>query len=144
MTAIESPSHFSRWTIVSMAEEVVGAFVAYPLTDPYKAGDVKDLPDVYTPMLELEHEAVGSWYVMTLSLFPEYRNQGFGTAMLTRVRETAKTSGYDRLSIMVVSDNSDALRLYERFGFAEVARRRFIPFPGSGDKGDWLLLKKKI
>lgn len=37
---------------------------------------------------------------------------------------------------MVVSANADALRLYKRYGFQEIGRRPYIPFPGSGDRGD--------
>jgi ribosomal protein S18 acetylase RimI-like enzyme len=143
-TAKESPSHFSNWTTATIADEIAGAFAAYPLTDPYDAKDITELPEVYSPMLELEAEAVGSWYIMTLSVFPEFRNGGLGSAMLTRVEDMARDSSHKQLCVMVVSDNSAALRLYNRFGFREIGRRRFIPFPGSRDKGNWLLLAKAI
>jgi ribosomal protein S18 acetylase RimI-like enzyme len=140
----DSPSHFSRWTIANIADDIAGAVATYPLTDPYQAKDIAELPDVYKPMLELEAQAIGSWYIMTLSVFPEFRNQGIGTAMLERVQHMAQSAGHRQLSVMLVSDNSDALRLYMRFGFIEVHRRQFIPFPRSFDKGDWLLLTKTI
>jgi ribosomal protein S18 acetylase RimI-like enzyme len=95
-------------------------------------------------MLELEAHAVGSWYIMTVAVFPEFRNRGLGTAMLARAENMARSSGYGRLSIMLVSDNAAALRLYGRFGFREAHRRQSLPFPGSSDKGDWVLLTKEI
>jgi ribosomal protein S18 acetylase RimI-like enzyme len=140
----DSPSHFSKWTIAALDGEIAGAFAAYPLTDPYQAKDASELPAVYQPMLELEAQAVGSWYIMTLSVFPEFRNKGLGTAMLERVQYVAKRSGHRQLSIMLVSSNSAALRLYDRFGFREAHRRRYVPFPGSPDEGYWLLLTKDI
>jgi ribosomal protein S18 acetylase RimI-like enzyme len=140
----ESPSHFSKWTIATIGGEIAGAFAAYPLTDPYQAKDASELPAVYRPMLELEAQAVGSWYIMTLSVFPEFRNSGLGTAMLERVQHMARSAGHRQLSIMLVSSNSAALRLYDRFGFREAHRRRYVPFPGSSDEGDWLLLTKDI
>jgi ribosomal protein S18 acetylase RimI-like enzyme len=142
--AEESPSHFSKWTIATIDDEIAGAFAAYPLTDPYKTGDVLELPEFYKPMLELESLAVGTWYIMTLSVFPEFRNRGLGTAMLEIVESMARQSGYEQLSIMLVSDNVAALRLYNRFGFRELHRRQYIRFPGSHDTGDWLLLTKDI
>ena len=46
------------------------------------------------------------------------------------------------MSIIVEDANAGALRLYLRHGFAEWARRPYVPFPGSMDKGDWVLLGK--
>src|SRR5262245_23579060 len=140
----ESPSHFSRWIVLSIANEVAGAFIAHQLTGPHEAKDLQDLPVVYAPMLELEKEAVGSWYIMTLAVFPEFRNKGLGTTMLQHAEKLAKDAGYNQLSIIVLSDNTSALRLYERFGFNESARKPFIPFPPSQDTGEWVLLKKQI
>jgi GNAT superfamily N-acetyltransferase len=140
----DSPSHFANWTIATIGDDVAGAFAAFPLADPYRAKDISELPAVYKPMLELESQAVGSWYIMTLSVFPEFRNKGLGTTMLDEVQHMARNSGHRLLSIMLVSDNSAALRLYDRYGFKEAHRRHYVPFPGSLDKGDWLLLIKDI
>jgi ribosomal protein S18 acetylase RimI-like enzyme len=139
-----SPSHFSKWMVATSNDENAGAFAAYPLSKTAAANDVDELPEVYRPMLELESLAAGTWYIMTLSVFPEFRDKGLGTMMLEKIEGIARSSGHKHLSIMLVSDNSAALRLYDRFGFREIHRRPYIPFPGSHDSGDWLLLKKDI
>jgi hypothetical protein len=48
------------------------------------------------------------------------------------------------MSLIVQESNVGALRFYLRYGFAQWARHRYVPFPGSMAEGDWILLKKKI
>jgi hypothetical protein len=48
------------------------------------------------------------------------------------------------MSIIMEDANVGALRLYLRHGFAERARRPYVPFPGSMDEGDWVLLGKEL
>jgi hypothetical protein len=36
------------------------------------------------------------------------------------------------------------LRLYERAGYREKARRVYVKFPGSTHEGDWVLMVKEI
>ena len=47
---------------------------------------------------------------------------GVGTALLRVLIEQAKTTALEQLELEVVSTNERAIRLYERFGFAEFAR----------------------
>ena len=47
---------------------------------------------------------------------------GVGTALLRVLIERAKTTALEQLELEVVSTNDRAIRLYERFGFAEFAR----------------------
>ena len=50
--------------------------------NPYDPGDVSELPDVYAPLLELEALAAGSWFLMAIAVYPEFRRRGFGSALL--------------------------------------------------------------
>jgi hypothetical protein len=36
------------------------------------------------------------------------------------------------------------MRLYERNGYREAARRPLIPFPGLAHGGDWVLMTKSV
>jgi ribosomal protein S18 acetylase RimI-like enzyme len=49
-----------------------------------------------------------------------------------------------QISLIVEEANAGALKLYLKTGFRESKRRPFIPFPGSTDRGDWILLRKDI
>jgi GNAT superfamily N-acetyltransferase len=138
------PSHFSRWTIAENEEEIIGAFAGYVVPDPYDPGDVSELPDVYAPLLELESLAAGCWFLMALSVYPEFRHRGIGSFMLQAAITQAQKCAANRMALTVSSANKTALALYLRAGFYEAARRRYIGFPGSSDSGDWILLTKEL
>jgi ribosomal protein S18 acetylase RimI-like enzyme len=55
-----------------------------------------------------------------IAIFPEYRGQGIGTSLLTRLIE-ASAASYEQISLSVMGENP-AVRLYERLGFEVVAR----------------------
>lgn len=53
---------------------------------------------------------------LAISVLPEYRGQGVGTMLLTRLFELLGKRGYKRTSLSVQKDNP-ALRLYLRLGY---------------------------
>jgi ribosomal protein S18 acetylase RimI-like enzyme len=59
--------------------------------------------------------------IETLSVLPEMRGQGIGTALLQGVRERLKPLGLSELSLHVLAGNDDATRFYERHGFSRFA-----------------------
>ena len=138
------PSHYSRWIVAERDGEVAGGFSGYVVPDPYDAGDVGDLPDVYGPLLELEALAAAAWFLMAIAVYPDFRQQGLGSALLEAAIEAARKSGVGRIALTVSTVNDAACRLYQRHGFRETARRRAIAFPGSGDIGDWVLLSRLL
>ena len=138
------PSHFSNWTIAESEGEIVGAFAGYVVPDPYNPGDAKELPEVYAPLLELKSLSVGCWYLMSLSVYSEFRHRGIGAFLLQAAILQAQGYPVSRMALTVSSENKGALSLYMRSGFSEVARRRYIAFPGSSECGDWILLTKEL
>jgi ribosomal protein S18 acetylase RimI-like enzyme len=77
-------------------------------------------------------------------MYPEFRGQGLGSALLGEAENTARHAAAPQMSLIVEEANAGALKLYLRYGFVEWTRRPFIPFPGSGDAGDWILLSKQM
>jgi ribosomal protein S18 acetylase RimI-like enzyme len=138
------PSHFSKWTILENSADVIGGVAGYSIPTRYNPGDIAGLPSLYAPMLELEALAAGTWYLMALAVFPEFRRKGHATAMLEFAERKARGEEFSRMTIMVNSSNIDALRLYHRREFHEIATRPYIPFPGSRDSGEWILLEKQL
>ena len=59
--------------------------------------------------------------IETLSVLPEMRGQGVGTALLEGVRERLRPLGLGELSLHVLVGNDDAARFYERHGFSPFA-----------------------
>lgn len=138
------PSHQSNWQLAEAGSAIIGGYAGYAVPSPYDPQDVGGLPDFYTPMLELEALAAGTWHLVSLAVYPEARNRGVGAQLLDHATATARTSGATVMTIMANSSNSGACRLYLQHGFAEMARRPSVPFEGSSDRGDWILFARAV
>lgn len=133
-----------RATIAERSGEVAGLLLGYRLDDPYDTGDLAALPDLIRPLVELEAEAPGSWYVNALAVFPQFRGQGLGSLLLAEAERLAQAAGAHELSLIVASENEGAKRLYLRCGYRARERRPLVPFPGLGHGGDWVLMTKPV
>lgn len=61
-------------------------------------------------------------YFYGISVLPEFRGKGFGTAFIDNILKDLQKSGIKRVILSVSPDNRTALRLYEnRFGFNKKA-----------------------
>lgn len=105
------------------------------------------LPDDRALVAEADGEVVGVCWVRTtdeyghiddatpsfsISLYPEHRGRGIGTALMRRMLAKLEAAGYARVSLSVQKENP-ALRLYKRLGF------RII---GNGaDETEWLMVR---
>lgn len=65
-----------------------------------------------------------SCYVNNIAVFPEYRRQGVGTALLKMAMLTADAMGTDFISLEVRKSNAEAISLYEKLGFEEMGLRK--------------------
>lgn len=131
------------WRNAHIAEcdgDLAGALVGYRIADDPDVGD--DLPDIARPLGELEAEVPGHWYVNVLAVFPEYRGRGLGGALLHQADRLGRAGAPAGMAVIVASQNDGAARLYARHGYLETARKAMVPFPGSEQTGDWVLLTK--
>ena len=143
-TLTASPLHYATFTVAEIDGAIAGALTGRLIPLLYERGDSADLPDVYAPLLELEAVAAGSWYLNVVAVYPEFRGQGLGSALLSKAEEIARLADAPQISLIVEEANAGALKLYLKSGFREWMRRPYIPFPGSTDQGDWILLRKDI
>jgi GNAT superfamily N-acetyltransferase len=61
----------------------------------------------------------GRWALLeSLSVLPEERGAGIGARLLERVRDECTREGFAELTVGAVAGNADAIRFYERHGFA--------------------------
>lgn len=68
----------------------------------------------------------------TLSVLPDWRSSGAGSALLSAARADLAERGIDGMSIFVLHSNDDGLRFYTRHGFGTGAHTVF----GSTAAGD--------
>lgn len=137
-------SHYSKWHLAMSDGGTVGAFFGLSIADPYEPVDLSVEEAVFRPLVELEMVASGCWLLQAIAIFSEFRGLGFGTALVARACDVARTAGHSRIALQVESPNVQAIRLYQKCGFAEWERRPFVPFPGTDDSGDWILMAKDL
>ncbi len=127
--------------LVEEAGRVVAGLVGFPL--PERPEPIPDsMPAMFVPLQELENLAPATWYVNVLAAYPEHRGRGHGSRLLALAEQLAAEAGTRGLSIIVSDTNTGARRLYERTGYAEVARRRKIKEDWRNPGNEWVLLLK--
>ena len=63
-------------------------------------------------------------YISNVAVTSEIRGKGVGSALLERLTIYAKENGIKTISLEVRPSNAPAIALYQKFGYAEVGRRR--------------------
>ncbi|MEJ8573183.1 GNAT family N-acetyltransferase [Microbaculum marinum] len=130
--------------VVEVDGRPVSMLLGYRQPDTFAAGDLEEFPPFIRPMVELEAEAPGSWYVNALATLPEHQGRGYGAMLLDIAEQVAANTGATLLSIIVDSKNARAAELYRRSGYRERARRRILALPGDRVDGDWVLLVRPV
>lgn len=138
-----SLNHLQHWRVATRDGHLVGGLNSYVLPPAALPKD-PDVAKVILPTVELKEVAKGTWYVTVASVFSEARGQGVGSALLAEADRLATAAGCDTVSLLVGSFNTGAHRLYTRSGFTEWQRRPFVPFPGSDEPGEWILMRRPV
>ena len=61
---------------------VMGMLIGYPIDDPYDMGNLEETPEAFRPLVELEAQVPGSWYVNVVAVHAEHRSRGLGSRLL--------------------------------------------------------------
>jgi ribosomal protein S18 acetylase RimI-like enzyme len=131
--------------VAEIGGEIAASLVGYRLDDPYDlAGSLAETPEIVRPLVRLEAQAPGSWYVNVLATFPEFRRRGIGARLLAIAEQKARAERARALSVIVARWNDPAARLYARAGYAPRARETALPFPGCPHRGDWVLMVRPL
>lgn len=67
---------------------------------------------------------VDGWEIENVIVAAQHRRQGVGSQLLREILQIARQGGATGLLLEVRESNAAARQLYEKFGFAEVGRRR--------------------
>jgi ribosomal protein S18 acetylase RimI-like enzyme len=118
---------------------VAGGLVGYRIGDAPEP--VEEAPPIARPLVALENEALGSWYVNVLATYAPLRGRGVATALL---RQAAALAGGADLSLIVADGNVAARRLYSRFGFVERARRPIVREGWESGSREWVLMLRPV
>jgi ribosomal protein S18 acetylase RimI-like enzyme len=134
-----------NWRRATMAEsdgEVVGMILGYREPDRPRPMP-KDVDAFFVPLIELEGEAAGHWFISMLGVHVRWRGKGVGSRLLEVAdRKKTETSAHG-VALITEDVNAGAQRLYERHGYAVRATRPMAAWPGTEAPGkDWLLMAK--
>ncbi len=124
--------------------EVAASLVGYRLDDPYDLSDLDAVPEVVRPLVLLEAQAPGSWYVNVLATFPEFRRRGIAQKLLDLAETKAVEAGAPSLSVIVAGENERAMRLYASADYGPLASKPVFMFPGCPHGGNWVLMVKSL
>ncbi len=73
-------------------------------------------------------------HLLNITIAPAYQGRGLGLVLLEHLMSRARQRGGQECFLEVRASNQSAYRLYERFGFNEIGRRRnYYPAPGGGE-----------
>ncbi|MCL2517112.1 MAG: ribosomal protein S18-alanine N-acetyltransferase [Oscillospiraceae bacterium] len=62
--------------------------------------------------------------IINIAVHPDYRRMGIANALIEKVLEYSRVNGIKLLMLEVRESNAAAIKLYEKFGFREVGRRK--------------------
>jgi ribosomal protein S18 acetylase RimI-like enzyme len=131
-------------TIVEIDGLVAGMLLSYPLPDPYDTSELDDYPAVVRPLVELEAQAPGSWYINAIATYEQFRGRGVASALMSLCENMAREAHASGLSLIVASENKVAHGLYLKLGYREIESRPLVSFPGGPEGGQWLLMVKNL
>ena len=136
--------YFKNWLVAESQDKFVGAFFGFSIENPYPEIDLDVVPECFRPCIELERVAIGCWLLQAIAILPQYRGKGLARQLLDKAGSVAKDSGTNRIALQVEEVNEIAFNTYQRNGYIEVDRRPYIPFPGSDDTGEYVLMWKEL
>ena len=128
--------------VVKIGGEIAGMMIAYRLDEPYETGDLVEYPAVVRPLIELEAQAAGSWYINAIATKQVYRGRGVARLLLAKAESDASDHDIGCVSLIVASENVTARALYLKLGYQPVAALLIVGYPGIPPQGKWELLVK--
>lgn len=137
------PEHI---TAVMQIEQDVHAY-------PWSAGNFHDslkahyeawvLPDLHAQLIGyfLWMAAVDEGHLLNITVRRDLQGQGWGHTLLEQMTQLARESGMQSILLEVRPSNSLALKLYERYGFLHIGRRKAYYPSADQNREDALVMR---
>lgn len=111
---------------------------------PEEPVPTESIDPVWVPLVELENLVPGSWCLNVIATQPAFRGLGHGSTLMDQAEAFARQGDHGALALVVSDANTNAIRLYHRNGFSEIARHPMVKgdWPGPGE--DWILMVKPL
>jgi ribosomal-protein-alanine N-acetyltransferase len=82
--------------------------------------------------------------LMTIAVAPKYRGRGVGAALLNACFADLLMTPSRRMVLEVAADNPAAIKLYRRFGFAQISERRGYYARPDGEPATALVMARDL
>ncbi len=105
---------------------------------------LEDIDAEWVPIIELENLVPEAWYLNVIATLPAFRGLGHGSRLMAQAQRMACAGGHSRIALVVSDASTPAIRLYERSGFNELARRPMFKGEWEGPGQDWVLMVKSL
>jgi len=140
----EGSFSYTNARVCAEAGSLLGMILSYRQSDPYEIGDLAGYPEVVRPLIALEAQAPGSWYINAIATYEQHRGKGVARRLTDDTEARARSEGCGYLSLIVASENAAAKGMYEYMGFRNVASAPVVPYPACRHGGDWVLMTKQL
>lgn len=136
--AIETRAYEFPWTEGNFADSLSAGYIG--LIAESGADDEAKSVVGYAILMS----AVDDIHVLNLCVAPALQGRGVGQRLLVEIRRVALERKIHSILLEVRPSNTHAIRLYERFGFAEIGRRRnYYPARNQG-REDAIVMRAKV
>ncbi len=133
---------FANCSVAENEERVLGSIHAFPMDamgeDPADPLVPSDRLYLYEPFEHMHAE--GSYYILAVAVYPEFRGSGIGQRLIAEAESIAKAKGFTETSLNVFAENQGAVRLYESLGYKERTRQPVVGHDKIRYGGDYLLM----
>ena len=111
-----------------------GGILSYEIEDRIP---LEELTPMVASFVAFENEAVGTYYINVLSVFPQFQRRGVGTKLIEQAR---KEAGNRDLSLAVSDVNEPAKATYASTGFKYQGAFPKVKEDWDGEGDDWFLM----
>ena len=138
------PHTFKSTIVAEHEDQIIGMALSYPakfhciteeLTDFLPEDRLNHFRDFYSSRVE------GSYLLDAICVYDTYKKKGIGKALLEHTKKKALGEGYSELSLIVFSDNKNAIRFYKDNKFEHVKTIDLKPHQLIPHDGGCLLMK---
>jgi ribosomal protein S18 acetylase RimI-like enzyme len=150
---------FDHAQVLEVTDKPAGLIIAYQGNVKRKAEEkvqgvmakilpLKKLPGILMNVADLtrikQNVAMNDYYILSLSIAPEWQSQGLGTAVLKDAEIEAQELGCRSICLDVPYSNDRARALFERLGYRVIASRTSDRFQQATQAGGLHRMEKRF
>ncbi|WP_170394699.1 GNAT family N-acetyltransferase [Ruegeria arenilitoris] len=105
---------------------------------------VQEIDEMLVPVMKLYSKVPGVWYIHGIAAAPEFQGRGLSSKLMELAEERAIAAGVFAICLLVVDTNQNAIRFYEKRGYAVTASEPFVGCGADTEATQWLLMNKTL